>query len=190
MKRGKLVIISGPSGAGKTTLVKQLLENCLAAAAGCLGDDAGASRPGEKHAVDYYFLSPEEFRQKREGDEFLECFEVFGRGYWYGTLRDEVVTGLAAGRWVLLEIDVQGMAKVVSQHPEAISFFVRPASLAELERRLRGRGTETEETIQRRLDVAQYEWQSKDQYTYEIVNESLDEAVSEICNLLMRSTEH
>ena len=128
-------------------------------------------------------------RRSVHDGEFIECFEVFGRGYWYGTLRREVATGLAAGKWVLLEIDVQGMRAVVAQYPEAISFFVRTANLEELEHRLRGRGTETEETIQRRLEVARQEWQFKDQYTYEIVNDSLEAAASEICRLLMRSAD-
>ncbi len=189
MNSGRLVIISGPSGAGKSTLVKQLLEDCRLPLMVSVSATTRPPRPGERHGRDYYFLTPEDFHQKRADGEFIECFEVFGRGYWYGTLREEVATGLAAGKWVLLEIDVQGMRAVVAQYPEAISFFVRTANLEELEHRLRGRGTETEETIQRRLEVARQEWQFKDQYTYEIVNDSLEAAASEICRLLMCSAD-
>ena len=184
MKRGKLVIISGPSGAGKTTLVRQLLEKCPLPLELSVSATTRAARPGEQHGVDYHFLSAHEFQRRRRQGEFLECFEVFGRGYWYGTLRKEVATGLAAGKWVVLEIDVQGMQSVVAEYPDAISLFVRPASLGELERRLRGRGTETEETIQRRLEVARHEWKFKDQYTHDIVNDSLEAAAAEMCELL------
>ena len=186
MKRGRLVIISGPSGAGKTTLVQRLLKTCPLPLQLSVSATTRPARPGERDAVDYFFLSAEDFQQRRGKGEFLECFEVFARGYWYGTLREEVTTGLAQGKWVVLEIDVQGMRSVIAQYPDAISFFVRPASLGELERRLRGRGTETEETIQRRLEVARHEWQFKDQYTHDIVNDALETAASQICQLLQQ----
>ena len=95
-----------------------------------------------------------------------------------------LASSLQQGKWVVLEIDVQGMQSVVAQFPDAISFFVRPASLEELERRLRGRGTETEETIRRRLEVARREWQFKDQYRYDLVNERIDETAEAICRRL------
>jgi guanylate kinase len=132
-------------------------------------------------------LSPDEFRARRERGEFLECFEVFGRGHWYGTLRETVTSSLLQGKWVVLEIDVQGMQAIVAQFPDAISIFVRPASLEELERRLRGRGTESEETIQRRLEVARREWQFKDQYRFDLVNQQVDETAQEMCRVLQKS---
>ena len=102
------------------------------------GDDASAAA-GEQDGSDYHFLSPDEFERRRQAGEFLECFEVFGRGYWYGTLESEVTPSLAAGKWVVLEIDVQGAMAVVDRYPDAITIFVHPSSLEELERRLRGR---------------------------------------------------
>jgi len=141
-------------------------------------------RPGEVDGVDYHFLGNEEFQKRRENGDFLECFEVYGRGYWYGTLNETVTTSLEAGQWVVLEIDVQGRAKVVEQFPDAVTFFVRPESLAVLEQRLRDRGTENEETIQRRLEVARQEWPFANQYSYEIINHSVDQAVDEICQKL------
>jgi guanylate kinase len=179
-----MVIISGPSGAGKTTIVKRLLESCPLPLTLSVSATTRPPRPGERQGVDYWFLTADDFEQRRQQGEFLECFEVFDRGHWYGTLRETVATSLQQGKWVVLEIDVQGMQAIVSQFPDALSFFVRPASLEELERRLRGRGTESEATIRRRLDVARREWQFKDQYRYDLVNDRIDDTVAEISRLI------
>ena len=104
-------------------------------------------RNGEIDGVDYHFVSDDEFQRRRKRGDFLECFQVFGHGYWYGTLWSEVTTGLAAGKWVVLEIDVQGAQAVMERFPEAMTIFLRPRSREELEHRLRGRGTETEEAL-------------------------------------------
>lgn len=184
MATGKMVIISGPSGAGKTTVVKKLVRSCPLPLELSVSATTRPARPGEEDHVDYHFMTDQEFRDRKSNEEFLECFEVFGSGYWYGTLKSEVSTSLAAGKWVLLEIDVQGMQSVQDQYAGAISIFIRPSSLEELERRLRGRATESEETIQRRLEVARHEWSFKTQYTYDIVNESVDDTVDKICEAL------
>ncbi|MCA9148866.1 MAG: guanylate kinase [Planctomycetales bacterium] len=181
---GKMVIISGPSGAGKTTLVKQLIDQCPLPLVLSVSATTRPPRPGEENGVDYVFLSDDDFQQRRAANEFLECFEVYGRGYWYGTLRETVSSSLQAGKWVVLEIDVQGMQSVIASFPDAISVFVRPQSLVELERRLRGRGTETEETIQRRLEVARHEWQFKDHYRYDVINDTIEATVQRVCELL------
>lgn len=181
---GRLVIFSGPSGAGKTTLLRKLLEESKQPLRMSVSATTRPPRPGEQNGVDYLFLTPDEFEQKRSAGEFLECFEVFGRGYWYGTLRETVSASLNAGQWVILEIDVQGRAKVVEQYQNATTFFVRPESVEILEQRLRDRGTENEETIQRRLEVAKHEWPFAKEYTYEIINHSIDRAVQEICEKL------
>ncbi len=184
MNKAAVVIISGPSGAGKTTIVKRLLERCPLPLTLSVSATTRAPRPGEQHGIDYWFLTHDDFQERRQQGEFLECFEVFGRGHWYGTLRKTVASSLDQGKWVVLEIDVQGMKSVVEQFPDAISFFVRPASLDELERRLRGRGTETEETIQRRLEVARREWQFRCQFRFDLVNRLVDETAEEMCRLL------
>ena len=101
-------------------------------------------RPGESDGVDYHFLTPDEFERRRRAGEFIECFQVFDSGYWYGTLRSEAMAGLRAGKWVVLNIDVQGGMAVMEQFPDAVTIFVRPGSMEELERRLRGRDTENE----------------------------------------------
>jgi len=136
--------------------------------------------------VDYHFLTEEEFSQRRERGEMLECIEVFGGGNWYGTLREEVTSSLAAGKWVILEIDVDGTQAVLEQYPQAITIFICPDSMEELERRLRGRGTETAPTIERRLEVARRELGFADQYAYRVTNDSVDRAVQQIEDILER----
>ncbi|HPM82390.1 MAG TPA: guanylate kinase [Candidatus Anammoximicrobium sp.] len=181
---GRLVIISGPSGAGKSTVVRQLLDTCPLPLQLSVSATTRSPRPGERDGVEYHFVSHDEFCCRRAAGEFLEWKEVFGRGHLYGTLRSETTAGLAAGKWIILEIDVEGALAVLQQHPEAITVFVHPGSMEELERRLRGRGTDSEESIQRRLTVARRELACKDRYRYEVINDSKDRAVREICEIL------
>ncbi len=143
-------------------------------------------RADERDGEHYHFMSREEFFERRERGEFLECKEVFGRGDWYGTQQAEVSTGLAAGKWVILEIDVQGALAALERHAEAITIFVHPGSLNELERRLRSRGTDAEDAIQRRLEVADAELQFISRYRYEVINDTVDRAVQKICEVLTR----
>ena len=141
-------------------------------------------REGEADGVHYHFLSKEDFTERRAGGQFLECAEVFGHGHWYGTLRSEVTPSLRSGDWVLLEIDVQGAQEVLEEYPEAVSIFIRCESLTELERRLRQRGTETEEAIARRLAVAEEELRVASRYRYQVVNRTVPEAVDSMCDIL------
>ncbi len=183
-REGRLVVVSGPSGAGKTTVMKRVYQRCRLPLKASVSATTRPPRPGEFNGNDYYFLTAEEFADRRQRGEFLECCEVFGRGYWYGTLRSEVTSGLEAGKWVVLEIDVQGAQAVALKYPDAITVFVRPSSWEELQRRLRHRGTETEEAIQRRLQQAKYELSQADQYRYVVINDEIDHAVEEICAIL------
>jgi guanylate kinase len=114
----------------------------------------------------------------------LECFEVFGRGHWYGTLLDEVRPSPGDEKWVVLDIDVDGAAKVRSLFPDAPSIFLHPGSEQELERRLRARGTESEAAIARRLEVARRELARAGEYTFQVVNDTVDEAVNHISEIL------
>jgi guanylate kinase len=144
-------------------------------------------RPGEVDGKDYHFLSHKSFTQKREAGEFLEAKEVFGLGTWYGTLRSVVSAGLNQGKWVILEIDVQGALAVLDVNPNAITIFIDPGSMEQLEKRLRDRGTDSQEAIQRRLQVAKDELGFMHRYRHRIVNDSIEDAVNEACRLLGES---
>jgi guanylate kinase len=190
IETAKLVVLSGPSGVGKSTLLRRLIERFPGRLRLSISATTRAPRPGEKDGVDYNFLSAEEFARRRKAGEFLECFEVFGRGHWYGTLQSEVapesgVTASGGGpRWVILDIDVDGAAKVRRLYPEVLSIFLHPGSEQELERRLRSRGTESEEAIQRRLEVARREIERACEYKYTVINDSLEAAIERISGLL------
>jgi len=181
---GRLIVVSGPSGAGKTTLLKRMFAECRRPLVASVSATTRRPRPGEVDGVDYHFLSAQEFARRREAGEFLECCEVYGRGDWYGTLHSEVTPSLAAGKWVVLEIDVQGTMAVLEQYPDAITIFVLPESYAELERRLRDRGTESDAALARRLEVARRELVSANRYRFRVVNDDLDRATREMCDIL------
>ena len=153
-----------------------------------LGDNP-APAPGESDGVDYHFLAPDEFERRRRAGEFIECFPVFDNGYWYGTLRSEAMAGLRAGKWVVLNIDVQGGMAVMEQFPDAVTFFVRPGSMEELERRLRGRDTENESSIRTRLQRAKCELESAGRYGHQILNDDLERAIEEISAILTHQWE-
>ena len=181
---GRLVVVSGPSGVGKSTVLRRLLQCAPVPLTTSVSATTRAPRPGEKDGVDYHFLTPERFEEHRAAGDFLECFQVFGHDHWYGTLRSEVEPRLAAGQWVLLEIDVQGARHIVEQYPDAVTMFIRTASVDELERRLRGRNTEDEQHIQQRLNQARSEMAAAERYQYQIVNDDVDRAVNEISDVL------
>ena len=129
--RGRLVVVSGPSGAGKTTVLRRVLRSCRVPLAASVSATTRPPRPGETDGLDYHFLTPEEFDRRRRNGDFIECFQVFEEDDWYGTLRSEVNAGLGAGKWVVLNIDVHGAMAVMEQFPDAITIFVRPSSLEE-----------------------------------------------------------
>ena len=131
-------------------------------------------------------MTQEEFDRRRENNEFLESCEVFGRGHWYGTLRETVNTSLKQGNWIVLEIDVEGAGKVLKLHPDAITIFIHPGSLEELERRLRGRETETEQSLTRRLEVAKSELDASPAYSHIVTNETVEQTANDICKLLQK----
>ena len=182
-----LVIISGPSGAGKSTVVRSLLNGCPLPLALSVSATTRPAREGEVDGVDYYFLSTEEFLQKQQQGLFLENKQVFGREYWYGTLMQAVTTGLQAGDWVILEIDVEGAASVMEQLPDVVTIFLHAGSIEELERRLRARGTDSEESMARRLEVARAEIGRAGDYTHVIENAEPDKAARDICEILVAS---
>ncbi|MEN0112131.1 MAG: guanylate kinase [Planctomycetota bacterium] len=189
---GRLVILSGPSGVGKSTIVRKLLARTGDRMRLSVSATTRDPRPGEADGVDYHFLSQEEFARRREAGEFLECVEVFGRGHWYGTLLAEVTPSLGRGEWVLLEIDVDGAERALRSYPAAISVFVTPAAdpgdaEAVLRQRLEARGTEDTESLARRLEVARRELERASVYQHTVVNAGLDDAVDAVIAILAES---
>ncbi len=178
-----VVVLSGPSGTGKTTVVSRLLDETPVPLLKSVSATTRPPREGEIDGQDYHFLSHHEFQAKRQSGEFLECAEVHKSGFWYGTLCSEVERAHDRGAWSLLEIDVEGALNVMQRYPAAVSIFLSTPP-DEYERRLRARGTEDEAVIQRRLQTAEQELKFADRYRYQVINASLDEAVHEICQIL------
>lgn len=183
---GKLVVISGPSGAGKSTLLGHVFSQSHLPLKWSVSATTRPPRPGETDGQDYHYLSKEQFQEKRKQGDFLECFEVYGGGEWYGTLKSEVAPRLEAGDWVVLEIDVEGTRALLGHYPEAVTIFVRPETLDQLGERLRARGTEAESQIRQRLEVAQREMESIDIYRHVVVNDQVDKAVKDLCDILKK----
>ena len=178
---GKLVVISGSSGVGKGTVIKEFLSRNpeFKLSISCT---TRLPREGEKDGVNYFFLSREEFLNAIEEDKFLEWAEFSGN--MYGTRQDYVLKKLDEGHNIILEIDTQGALKVKSKIPEATLIFILPPSLEELEARLRGRHTETEDAIQKRLSSIKSEMENSKQYDFTIVNDSVEKAVNALEKLL------
>jgi len=179
-----MVIVSGPSGSGKTTVISRVLAESGVPLVEAVSATTRPPRPGEVEGRDYYFITPDDFARRRERGEFLECFQVFGSGHWYGTLASEVEDRLHSGSWVLLEIDVQGTRALLELYPQAITIFLHPGSLEELARRLRDRGTESDADITRRLEQATTELATAGHYQHQVLNRAVDEAVVDFCSLL------
>ena len=187
---GRLIIISGPSGAGKSTVVRQLLEDCELPLELSVSATTRSPREGEVDGREYFFLTDDEFERRRQADEFLECKEVFGLGRWYRTLRSRVASGLKEGKWVILEIDVQGALTVLeSREFNPITIFIHPGGMDELETRLRARRTEAEDAILARLETAAHEMRYQHRYQHSIINGVVKDAVAEICQILKHQKE-
>ena len=176
-EKGKLLVISGPSGAGKSTVVFKAIEGrediCFSTSV-----TTRSPRPGEVDGREYFFVDFERFREMVENDELLEHAEYVANRY--GTPRAYVEQRMSEGMNVLLDIEVQGARQVRKKMPEAVLIFIAPPSIEELERRLRGRGTDTEAAIEGRLIRARQEFQEADFYDYLIVNDDVEKAAAKL----------
>ncbi|HEY6896476.1 MAG TPA: guanylate kinase [Rhodocyclaceae bacterium] len=174
---GSLFVVAAPSGAGKTTLVSMLLENdpqvCLS-----VSYTTRPPRPGEEHGREYHFIDIQTFLAMRSRGEFIEWAEVHGN--FYGTSRIWLEQRLEAGDDVLLEIDWQGAQQVKAIFPDAVGIFILPPSIAELERRLRGRGQDSEDVIQRRVAAALGEMRHVGEFPFVIINQDLQMALDDL----------
>ncbi len=172
-----LIVVSGPSGVGKSTVVEKVLKASVETELS-ISLTTRPPRAGEREGDEYHFIDMERFLRARDAGEFLEWAEVHGN--LYGTPASFVNETLAAGRNVLLEIDVQGGLSIKERVPDAVLVFLLPPSLEELEKRLRGRATDDESTIERRLDNALKEYKFHDRYDYIVINDTVDDCAAGI----------
>jgi len=179
--RGTLFVITAPSGAGKTTLRDYLLETHSDL---YFSVSATTRRPRKNEIIhkDYHFMTPAEYKKHLKEGDFLEHAEVFGN--YYGTLRQPIDDCLENGQNVLLDVDTKGALQVKEKIPEAMLIFIEPPSMEELEKRLRGRGTESEEVIKRRLKEAQVEMDKRHLFDFLVVNDNLEQAQKDLDSLM------
>lgn len=178
--KGQLLVISGPSGAGKGTVCKALIEkNDI-----WISVSATTRKPraGEVDGVNYFFIEREDFLEKIKKDDFLEYAEVYGN--FYGTPKSKVFEMLEKGKDVILEIDIQGALKIKSAYPEGVFIFILPPSMEELETRITNRGSETPESLKTRLSSAYEEISFASKYDYAVVNDEVDIAVKKIESII------
>ena len=177
MTKGKLFVVSGPSGAGKGTICKEILDQERNIEMS-VSMTTRSPRKGEIDKVHYHFVDRESFEKLIEEDGFMEYADVYGN--FYGTPKRKVLEWINAGIDVILEIDVQGAMQIKKNYPEGVFIFILPPSLTELKNRIKGRGSETEETMARRLGEALTEIRCIDKYDYRVINEELDVAIDRV----------
>lgn len=183
-RKGNLIVLSGFSGAGKGTIVKELIKQYGYQVS--ISATTRSPREGEVHGKDYYFKSKEEFEAMIEENGFIEWAKYVGN--YYGTPRAFVEEALNQGKNVILEIEVQGAMNIKEQYPDAILMFIAPPSAEILRERLIGRGTEDMETIEKRLNRAKEEVNDMEQYDYLVINDKLDECVEEIHQIVLKES--
>lgn len=188
MKKGLLIIFSGPSGVGKGTVKEILMENQSLNLHYSVSCTTRQPRQGELDGVHYYFITQDQFDEMVKQDAFLEYAQFVGNSY--GTPKAKVEAMLQAGKNVLLEIDMQGALQVIAKCPDALSIFLLPPSMEELERRIRQRGTESDEVIAQRLAKANKEISMRKHYRYQVVNDQVERAANEIAQIILSNQSH
>lgn len=187
MDKGKIIVLSAPSGTGKSSIIKRLLEFPELHLGFSVSATSRAPRGTEQHGTEYYFISHEEFKRKAEAGDFVEWEEVYP-GTCYGTLKSEVKRVTEAGKNLIMDIDVKGGLNVKKCYgDQALTIFILPPSKEELERRLRGRGTDADDVIRKRLDKADYELSFAPQFDVRVVNDDLEKAVEEVRALVLNA---
>ena len=183
--KGKIIIVSAPSGTGKSSIISKIIDNPELALGFSVSATSRSPRGEERDGREYYFLTPDEFSRRVEAGEFVEWEDVY-KGTCYGTLLSEVERVTGEGRNLIMDIDVKGALNVKKRFgDEAVSIFIMPPSLEELERRLRGRQTDSEEAISRRLGKAGYEMTFASEFDERVVNDNLSRAASEVEEIIM-----
>ena len=180
-KKGKLVVISAPSGTGKGTVINKLLK-LQPDFAFSVSATTRKPRPGETDGTDYFFISKERFKEMIENNEFLEYAEYVGE--FYGTPVKPIKENINSGKTVILDIEVQGALQVMEKDIKAIAIFLIPPDMEELEKRLRGRGTDSDEKVTSRLERAKQELQEKHHYDHVVINDNSTHAAKEILSLI------
>ena len=181
MNKGLLILISAPSGAGKTSLVNKIIDRDDQLI-NSVSHTTRAKRPGEEEGIDYFFTTEKEFKQMVSNNDFIEHAEVFGN--FYGTSKNYVEENLDSGFEVILEIDWQGARQIQSVKREAVSIFIAPPSKQELENRLRKRGKDSEETISIRMAQATSDMKKAESYNYVVVNDSFETATNQLLTII------
>ena len=184
MKKGKVIIFSAPSGSGKSTIINWLMQHSELHLAFSISCTSRAPRGTERHGVEYFFLSPEEFRQRIANNEFLEYEEVYHYRF-YGTLKSQVEKQLEAGQNVVLDIDVKGACNIKEYYQdEALALFIQPPSIEALRQRLEGRGTDAPEVIEQRIARAEFELSYAPKFVRVVVNDVLQQAQQQALDII------
>lgn len=187
-RQGKIIVLSAPSGCGKSTIIQAIFDQGGIDMQFSVSATNRPPRPGERHGVNYYFMSDDEFRSAIDQDLFVEWEQVY-EGRYYGTLKSEIERIVAQGHNVVLDLDVKGGLNLKRLYgSRAVTIFIQPPSLDELRRRLEGRGTETPESIAQRLGRAEFEMQGMEHFDHRVVNDDLARAVAEVKEIITAFT--
>ncbi len=182
-KKGKLFVFSAPSGSGKTTIIKNVL-NTFDELSFSVSATTRAKRNTEKEGVDYFFMDEDSFRKKRDNDEFLEWGKFFG--YYYGTLKNFVFEKINKGISIVLEVDVKGAINIKSVYPDSVLIFISPPSIEELKTRLFNRKTESDEDFSKRIKRAEMELNYREKFDYNVYNYDIDKAKKEVIEIIKK----